>query len=94
MALCTAMTVCLYCVTFADFSFCMKICFGIAAALLYLLMVFVPCCIRKRKKKDFRCTPVSWNSLTKLSQRTDMTLCGCGLFARTHSPERKTERTA
>lgn len=51
MALCTAMTVCLYCVTFADFSFCMKICFGIAAALLYMLMVFVPCCIRKRKKK-------------------------------------------
>ena len=50
MALCTAMTVCLYCVTFADFSFCMKICFGIAA-LLYMLMVFVPCCIRKREKK-------------------------------------------
>lgn len=29
----------------------LKICFGIAAALLYMLMVFVPCCIRKRKKK-------------------------------------------
>ena len=27
----------------------LKICFGIAAALLYMLMVFVPCCIRKRK---------------------------------------------
>lgn len=51
MALCMAMTVCLYCATFADFSFCMKICFGTAAALLYMLMVFVPCCIRKRKKK-------------------------------------------
>lgn len=32
----------------------MKICFGTAASLLYMLIVFVPCCIRKRKKKGLQ----------------------------------------
>ena len=37
-----AMTTCLYCATFADSSFCMKICFGSAAVILYVLMNLIP----------------------------------------------------
>lgn len=52
MALCMAMTVCLYCATLADFSFWIKICFGIVAALLYVLTILVPYSIRKRKNRE------------------------------------------
>ena len=37
-----AMTTCLHCATFADSSFCMKICFRSAAVILYVLMNLIP----------------------------------------------------
>lgn len=42
LALFIAMTICLYCATFAEFSFSMKICFGFAAVILYGLINFIP----------------------------------------------------
>ena len=42
LALYAAMTACLYCAIFADFSFCMKICFGIASVILYVLINLIP----------------------------------------------------
>ena len=50
LALFVAMTTCLYCATFAEFSFSMKICFGSAAVILYVLMNLIP--YFKMRRKD------------------------------------------
>ena len=50
LALYAAMTTCLYCATFAEFSFSMKICFGTAAAMLYVLINLMP--FFKMRRKD------------------------------------------
>ena len=42
LALIIAMTTCLYCATFADFSFGMKICFGVVSVILYVLINLIP----------------------------------------------------
>lgn len=44
-----AMTTCLYCATFADSSICMKICFGIASVILYVLINLIPYFTMRRK---------------------------------------------
>ena len=49
LALFMAMTTCLYCAMFAECSFSMKICFGIAAAILYVLINLTPYIIMRRK---------------------------------------------
>lgn len=42
LALFIAMTTCFYCATFAEFSFSVKICFGFAAVILYVLINLIP----------------------------------------------------
>lgn len=42
LALYAALIICLYCTIFADFSFGMKICFGIASVILYVLINLIP----------------------------------------------------
>ena len=49
LALIIAMTTCLYCATFADFSFGMKICFGVASVIIYVLINLIPYFTMRRK---------------------------------------------
>ena len=42
LALFMTLTTCLYCATFADFSFGMKICFGVASVIIYVLINLIP----------------------------------------------------
>lgn len=56
VALFMAMTTCLYCALFAAFSLCMKICFGGAAAILYILMSLTPYIIMRRKDEELSMT--------------------------------------
>ena len=42
LALFMAMTTCLNCAIFADFSFGMKICFGMVSVILYVLINLIP----------------------------------------------------
>ena len=48
-ALFMTMTTCLYCATFADFSFGMKICFGVASVIIYVLINLIPYFTMRRK---------------------------------------------
>ena len=50
LALFMAMTTCLYGATFADFPFGMKICCGVAAAIIYVLINLIPFFTRRRKE--------------------------------------------
>lgn len=56
VALFMAMTTCLYCALFAAFSFSVKICFGGAAAILYILMSLTPYCMMRRKDEELSMT--------------------------------------
>ncbi|WP_141210465.1 hypothetical protein [Prevotella sp. P2-180] len=47
-----AMTTCLYCATFADLSFCMKICFGVASVIFYVLINLIPYFVMRHKGAD------------------------------------------
>ena len=49
LALFMTLTTCLYCATFADFSFGMKICFGIASVILCVLINLIPYFMMRRK---------------------------------------------
>ena len=49
LALFMTLTTCLYCATFADFSFGIKICFGIASVILYVLINLIPYFMMRRK---------------------------------------------
>lgn len=49
LALYAALIICLYCTIFADFSFGMKICFGIASVILYVLINLIPYFKMRRK---------------------------------------------
>lgn len=49
LALFIAMITCLYCATFADFSFGIKICFGIASVILCVLINLIPYFTMRRK---------------------------------------------
>lgn len=52
LALLIAMTICINCAVFADFSLGMKICFGIAAAILYVLLHLMPYFMMRRKDAE------------------------------------------
>ena len=52
MALYAALITCLYCTIFADFSFGMKICFGIASVILYVLINLIPYFTMWRKSAE------------------------------------------
>ncbi|MGN0225871.1 MAG: hypothetical protein ACI4A7_07340 [Prevotella sp.] len=49
LALFMTLTACLYCTIFADFSFGMEICFGIASVILYVLINLIPYFTMRRK---------------------------------------------
>ena len=49
LALFMTLTTCLYCATFADFSFGIKICFGIASVILCVLINLLPYFMMRRK---------------------------------------------
>ena len=49
LALFMTLTTCLYCATFADFSFGMKICFGVASVIIYVLINLTPYFTMRRK---------------------------------------------
>ena len=49
LALIIAMTTCLYYATFADFSFGMKIYFGVASVIIYVLINLIPYFTMRRK---------------------------------------------
>ena len=49
LALYAALITCLYCTIFADFSFGLKICFGIASVILYVLINLIPYFTMRRK---------------------------------------------
>lgn len=52
LAIFIAIAVCVNCAVFADFSFGMKICFGIAAAILYVLLHLIPYFMMRRKDAE------------------------------------------
>ena len=52
LALFMTLTTCLYCATFADFSFGMKICFGVASVILYVLINLIPYFMMRRKNAE------------------------------------------
>ena len=49
LALFMTLTTCLYCATFADFSFGIKICFGIASVILCVMINLIPYFMMRRK---------------------------------------------
>lgn len=52
LALFMAMTTCLYCATLADFSLEVKIGFGMAVAILYIVLNLIPFFLRRRKDAE------------------------------------------
>lgn len=52
LVLFVSMTSCLYCAIFGDFSFIMKTCFGIAAALLYAMINLIPFFAKRREQEN------------------------------------------
>ena len=56
VALFMTMTTCLYCALFAAFSLCLKISFGGAAAILYILMSLTPYFMMRRKDEELSMT--------------------------------------
>ena len=49
LALYAALIICLYCTIFAAFSFGMKICFGVASVIIYVLINLIPYFTMRRK---------------------------------------------
>lgn len=52
LALFVAMTTCLYCATLADFSLEVKVGFGMAVAILYVVLHLIPFFLRRRKNAE------------------------------------------
>lgn len=52
LALFIAMITCLYCATLADFSIEVKIGFGMAVAILYVVLNLIPFFLRRRKNAE------------------------------------------
>ena len=52
LVLFVSMTSCLYYAIFGDFSFIMKTCFGIAAALLYAMINLIPFFAKRREQEN------------------------------------------